>query len=458
MLRLCFFWTWIIFILPAPVLCNISLIEEFRGYSGPDQGASKEHSRGAVTEAQRRAGPEEAEMIDRNLRYRAPASDNPKFFKTPAQAGEGVYSLLRRFDLDRHSCNFDQFYELNKLGREDYLIVGREYFLPIMLYTFNGRTIRSSIGIDDWDKALRIQEYNEKMQAAKVRDDSFRKSRVLWVPYHVLNCPEEVLAAETVEVEGGEVDEKGKTTSGGNRRFTIFGEKYAYTPLKSTKLKGKVFYVVSGHGGPDPGAMTKSSGYTLCEDEYAYDVALRLCRNLITHGATAYMITRDYDDGIRPGSYLACDYDEVLWGNIAMMLQLRPSLFQRSNAINALYENHKAMGVKDQDQKLIIVHVDSRNQGKQIDLFFYHKPGDAESLRLATKLHDTMRAKYKKYRANGNYHGTVSARDLHMLRETLPTAVYIELGNIRNSFDQKRIILESNRQALANWLFEGIVK
>ena len=67
-----------------------------------------------------------------------------------------------------------------------------------------------------------------------------------------------------------------------------------------------------------------------------------------------------------------------------------------------------------------------------------------------------MTAKYAKYRKSGSYRGTVTPRDLHMLRETIPTSVYIELGNIRNSFDQLRIVPESNRQALANWLSEGI--
>ena len=44
-----------------------------------------------------------------------------------------------------------------------------------------------------------------------------------------------------------------------------------------------------------------------------------------------------------------------------------------------------------------------------------------------------------------------------MLRETLTPSVYVELANIRNKFDQQRVILESNRQALADWLLEGIL-
>jgi N-acetylmuramoyl-L-alanine amidase len=390
----------------------------------------------------------------------ATTHETPQYYKALAINGDGVYALLRRYDLDKHLCNFQQFYTLNRLKEGSHLLAGREYFLPIMLYAFDGKTIRSSIGNNDWDLAVRIQRYNERMLEAKLREASFQENRELWVPYHEFHCPEARLNSTVPEpakneevtppIDAGEKSDKGK------RYFPIFGPKYANVPLESEKLKGKVYYVSSGHGGPDPGAMAQRGRQTLCEDEYAYDVALRLCRNLIAHGATAYMIVRDYDDGIRGGSYLPCDYDEVLWGDVEMMRQVRARLFQRSNVVNQLYDKHLKQGVKE--QYLIAIHVDSRSKGEQIDLFFYHKPGDEASRKLAEQLQRTMRNKYQKHRSSGKYHGTVSPRDLHMLRETLPTSVYIELGNIRNSFDQQRILLESNRRALAAWLLEGFLE
>jgi N-acetylmuramoyl-L-alanine amidase len=45
-----------------------------------------------------------------------------------------------------------------------------------------------------------------------------------------------------------------------------------------------------------------------------------------------------------------------------------------------------------------------------------------------------------------------------MLRKTTPVTTFIELGNIRNYRDQVRFLKENNRQALANWLAEGLVK
>ncbi len=376
----------------------------------------------------------------------------PDYLQVKAMPGDGIYSMLRRYQLEEYPCNFDQFYALNKLKKGAYLRAGRDYILPIMLYDFNGKTIRSSIGVDDWNLAVGIQKYNESMLENALRSVSYKEDKKLWVPYHALNCPDEKVEVAAPVSEAPEEVE----TMTGDRIFPIFGAKYAKTPLASTKLRGKVFYVVSGHGGPDPGAIGKRSGHSLCEDEYAYDVALRLCRNLIAHGATAYIINRDPNDGIRDDEYLNCDEDEVLWGNVKMNYAQKSRLFQRSDIINDLYEKHKLQGVAE--QTAIMIHVDSRSHGQRTDLFFYHYPGSEEGEKLARQMLTTMQSKYEKYRKTGQYEGSVKGRDLHMLRELKPLSVYVELANIRNYSDQQRIVLMKNRQLLADWLFEGLTR
>ncbi len=381
-----------------------------------------------------------------------------RYYEAPALNGDGVFSLLRRYKLDRFSCNHEQFYKINNLKRNAPLIVGRYYKLPIQIYAFNGHTIRSSIGIDDYDLALRIQRYNEAMHQAGLRERDFRQDKELWVPWHLLHCPNPDIPASatpqsTLIAPSPPSSSASKRVRG--RIFPIFGPQYEHVPLVDTRLRGKVFYIVSGHGGPDPGALGKRRGHTLCEDEYAYDVALRLARLLVAHGATAYMITRDKNDGIRDAQILACDTDEVIWGDLPMLRGQKARLFQRSDVINQLYAHHRAQGVAD--QLTIVIHVDSRNRKQRTDLFFYHHPDSELSMRIARVLHRTMARKYRRYRANGQYHGTVSARDLHMLREVRTPSVYIELANIRNAFDQRRIVLRDNRQALAKWLCEGLL-
>ncbi len=375
-----------------------------------------------------------------------------KFLKTKALPGDGVFSLLRRYNLDRNSCNHTQFYKLNKLKQGASLKIGESYFLPILLYSFNGKTIRSSIGIEDWNTAKNIEIYNETMFRDGFRSKSFREDKELWVPYHLLNCPTPDVPAPAETPVNGEINLAIEPV--GNRRYPIFGKKYEHVPLKDNSLQGKVYFIESGHGGPDPGAMATISGHRVCEDEYAYDVALRLVRNLIAYGATAYMITRDPDDGIRDGKFLKCDTDEVVWGNEEIPRGQKLRLFQRSDLINELFEKHQKQGV--QEQKLIIIHVDSRGKGEQTDLYFYYHPEDPKGKKLATQMHNNIKSQYKKYRSGRGYRGTVSSRDLHMLRETNVTSVFIELGNIRHPQDQQRIILPQNRQLLADWLFEGL--
>ncbi len=129
--------------------------------------------------------------------------------------------------------------------------------------------------------------------------------------------------------------------------YSIFGEKYAVTPILDEMLKGHVYYIVSGHGGPDPGAMTKRGEVWISEDEYAYDVSLRIARNLITHGAKVYMITRDENDGIRDEEILAMDKDETVWGGASMPLNQRERLAQRTMTINRLYKENLAKGPRN---------------------------------------------------------------------------------------------------------------
>jgi len=236
--------------------------------------------------------------------------------------------------------------------------------------------------------------------------------------------------------------------------YSIFGKDYAKTPIFDNDLKDHVYYVVSGHGGPDPGAMFQKNNHWLCEDEYAYDVSLRLARNLIGHGAMVYMITRDENDGIRDSEYLEPDKDETVWGGAKMPLNEKARLKQRSDIINRLYEENRNKGYKT--QRTIITHVDSRYQDKKVDVFFYYNQNSQSGKTLANSIYSTVKSKYDTHQRWRGYEGVVKPRGLWMLNETKPTSVYIELGNISNEFDQKRLLIPNNRQAIANWISEGI--
>ena len=71
---------------------------------------------------------------------------------------------------------------------------------------------------------------------------------------------------------------------------------------------------------------------------------------------------------------------------------------------------------------------------------------------------DLFKSKYGKHQPNRGFSGTVSGRNLYVLSHTTPVSVFVELGNIQNTFDQRRLVIPSNRQALAKWLMEGFIK
>lgn len=242
--------------------------------------------------------------------------------------------------------------------------------------------------------------------------------------------------------------QKKKQASG---KEPLFGKAMASYPIVSNELSGACFYLVGGHGGPDPGAIGTYGGHKLHEDEYAYDIVLRIGRELMMRGGKVHFIIQDKKDGIRNDKILKNSKRETCMGQ-AIPLDQVARLRQRSQKIDQLYKKDKS-----NYKRAIFVHVDSRSQGKQTDVYFYHAPGSKQGKRLADRMNNTLRQKYKKHQPGRGFNGTVSERNLYVLRNTQPAGVYLELGNIRNSRDQQRLVLENNRQALAKWIVEAVV-
>lgn len=236
------------------------------------------------------------------------------------------------------------------------------------------------------------------------------------------------------------------------KKYEIFGDKYEKVEIQDNQLQGAVYYLVSGHGGPDPGAVGKFGNHQLCEDEYAYDVTLRLARKLIAHGALVYMIIRDKNDGIRDEQFLKCDKDEVCYPNEKIPLNHNKRLAQGKDAVNRLALKHSG-----QYQRLLVIHLDSRTIKEKVDVFFYHDSRSKKSKKFAENLLNTFAKKYDKHQPGRGYRGSVSTRNLFMVRATTPVSTFIELGNIANKNDQQRFIKSSNRQVLADWLCEGMI-
>ena len=231
----------------------------------------------------------------------------------------------------------------------------------------------------------------------------------------------------------------------------LLGKEYAAYKITTNELSGACFYLVSGHGGPDPGAIGIYQGRQLHEDEYAYDIILRLARELLSRGAKVHIIIQDKKDGIRDGHVLANSKRETCMGDPIPLNQVA-RLKQRCDWVNKLYRKDKS-----NYKRAVFIHVDSRSKGQQTDVFFYNAPKSTKGRRLANNLHRTFDKKYDKHQPNRGFTGTVSARNLYVLANTSPASVFVELGNIQNTFDQRRFVISSNRQALAKWMMEGFI-
>jgi N-acetylmuramoyl-L-alanine amidase len=153
---------------------------------------------------------------------------------------------------------------------------------------------------------------------------------------------------------------------------------------------------------------------------------------------------------------LKCDSDEKTLGKHIIPLSQKKRLRDRAYTINSLYKSYKKKGYKI--QKAIEIHVDSRSKDTEQDVFFYYNKNSAKSKKLAETVQEVFSSKYEKHQKGRGYQGFVEDRGIYMVRTVAPTMLFVELANIRNAADQKRLLINSNRQALANWLFEGMRK
>ena len=318
--------------------------------------------------------------------------------KDTPQKGEGIYAFLRRHN--RTEAHFQEFVRLNKnkLGKSNTLIQGNTYTLPPLTTTEQSTTQKPA----------------------------------------------------TEQPKPAATNNQNKTGTN-----PLFGEKYKNYEIIDNSLTGACFYLVSGHGGPDPGAVAKVDGHELHEDEYAYDIILRLARNLLQHGATVHVIIQDPKDGIRDGKYLNNSKNETCMGKAIPLSQVA-RLKQRANAINNLSYSSKA-----KYQRAIFIHLDSRSKKEQLDVFFYYqntKNNRPLSKQLAETMRKTFRDSYQRVNKNRGFSGTVSTRPLYVMNNTTPVSLFVELANMQNVNNQERFLSERNRQLLAEWLCAGFIK
>lgn len=365
-----------------------------------------------------------------------------------ARQGDGIFKILRENGYDPGEY-IDYFIRINqdRIVNENQLIVGEKYYLPPIDDTLSNQTqyyldslVKSQFGSPVSEEPLTFIEDTAKIEevSAELKDEESETISKIQKDY-IVDSLDEVIT----EVVRPFPEKNAKN----------WGLRHADT-VKSNKLEGAIIYVVSGHGGPDPGAIANVDGYTISEDEYAYDISLRIAKNIEEHGGKSIMIIKDPFNGIRDDRILAMDVNEYCYPNLCIPLNHIKRLRQRVDAVNTLYRNNRHFKY----HRLVEIHLDSRSTSTNLDVFFYHYTKSTKGREFALTIRDVFDEKYAYYQPNRGYEGTVSGRNLYVIRRTHPPAILIELGNIQNKRDQRRFLDSNNRQALANWITEGIIR
>jgi N-acetylmuramoyl-L-alanine amidase len=392
--------------------------------------------------------------------YFSISRDESQYVEFVAKKGDKLELIFKKFHIPTTKENFSEFVNLNKTktNQKLKLMTGVKYKLPLVVISRNKlNTFLKDKVVEDSVNILKneILNYNNLLKKTGIKANK----KDIWIPLYLFTNYNfvDVSSSSLNNLEKSKsqhYDELSKRKSKDDWLTKPFYGRRVKVQKKSNQIKNFCFYLVSGHGGPDPGAIGYFDGKELDEDEYAYDITLRLAKHLEEHGAKVYMLVIDTLDGIRDEKFLEPSNREFFYGGAAIPLNQKERLELCASIVNKLYEKEK------QSRKhhiSINIHLDSRSEEEKVDVFFYYQENSQESKRIAETLQSTFAKQYEKYQPGRGYSGTVETRNLYMLKNTVPPTVYLELGNIKNRSNQFRFIDKNNREALAKWLCIGLI-
>jgi N-acetylmuramoyl-L-alanine amidase len=183
--------------------------------------------------------------------------------------------------------------------------------------------------------------------------------------------------------------------------------------IKENVTQGKLIVLDAGHGGKDPGAISKITG--MREKDLTLDLALKLRKRLESLGYRVHMI-RDYDTYV--GNYDRAYIANDLGADVFLSIHGNSFTTATPRGIETLYPN------------------DSRN-----------------SLAFARILQNALVSK-----TNSHSRGVVERNNLIVLRETLMPAALVEVGFLSNPDDAKKLLDAHYIQLIVEGMTEGIVQ
>lgn len=192
-------------------------------------------------------------------------------------------------------------------------------------------------------------------------------------------------------------------------------------------ISNRIIAIDPGHGGVDPGAVSKSG---ILEDELNLQIALRIKR-LIEQSGGIVILTRETDTG--------------LYTNQSNSLREKKTedLINR----NSLIENGDC-------ELLISIHMNSFTSSKYYGAQTFYMEGSKESIKLA----ETVQKELKNILDKNNNREPTAIDNIYLLKHSTIPSVLVEVGFLSNPLEEQRLQTEEYQEKVAWSIYIGIIK
>lgn len=229
---------------------------------------------------------------------------------------------------------------------------------------------------------------------------------------------------------------------------------------KKGELYGLVVIIDPGHGGIDPGAHAVVGGKPVNEDEYCYDVALRLRRMAKAKGAVVFMTTHDKKQkkplANKPDNIIPPDKNEFFTLDGYIVVAKTKGASRRvayANYIKRSYPKHKVV--------FISVHFDALTKSMEGVRIIESASGTKLGCLLTEEFSKGNRMENgagSLFRSGDKSHGIVNAYVLREDKNSIREKVLLELGNFSNPKDIWRIRDYHVRENYAQLVTRALIK
>ncbi len=206
----------------------------------------------------------------------------------------------------------------------------------------------------------------------------------------------------------------------------VFIRKNKATPVTSLPISNRIIAIDPGHGGVDPGAVSKNG---VKEDEINLKIALKLKR-LIEQSGGIVFLTRTTDEGLYTSESKT-------------LRQMKTEDLKKRREI-----------IDDSGSEILIsIHLNSFIRPSYYGAQTFFKKGSEEGEKLALMIQEELRNILDK----DNKRQPQKRDDVYILNEVSMPAVLVECGFLSNSKEEQLLVDESYQEKIAWAIYVGIM-